>query len=452
MKIEGTGPNSLRSREPSEGPRLGVRLFAGGLPNLSLGERIRVSVLEATDVNALIDLKGLQVVVEALPALKPGEELWVRVARLFPQPLLEVETLAQEVHFQPPPLGVGQEVTAKVMEQLPRGRLLIAVKGTLFEATAPDGLRVGSELLVRVDQLKPQVVFHILDQGQKIAAEIAQILRAYLPHRMTVGPSLNVLQRELNHLVDLHTREGLPPSLARLRTWIKSMLPDEAPLNPERIATFVRDGGLYYEAKLFQLATENPQALARVAGEDLKGLLLQALQEVATSPFRSVAQNLAASIANHLDHIETQQAANLLAQIHGEPYRLEIPFFSGQGFSTAFLSIEPDGKESKERNGGKGRGYHVLFLLDLEGFGHTRIDGHITSKTLKVIFYVERSGAVTRLRSEFPSFRETLHTLGYEEVFLAAQPFAQLSPEKRQKFDSLTVGVPTSVSLLDIKA
>jgi len=218
------------------------------------------------------------------------------------------------------------------------------------------------------------------------------------------------------------------------------------------MATFVRDGGLHYEAKLLQLAEENPQVLARVADGDLKGLLLQALRDMEAAPIRSEAQSLAASIANHLEHIETQQAVNLLAQMHGEPYRLEIPFFSGQGLATAFLSIEPDGRGGKEGKGAKRQGYHVLFLLDLEGFGHTRIDAHITSKTLKVIFYVEQSGVVTLLRSELPSFRETLHSLGYEEIFLAAQPLEQLSPEKRQKFDSLAVGVPTMVSLLDVKA
>lgn len=94
----------------------------------------------------------------------------------------------------------------------------------------------------------------------------------------------------------------------------------------------------------------------------------------------------------------------------------------------------------------------MLFLLDLEGFGRTRIDAYITSKTLKVIFYVEQGGAVTLLRSELPSFRETLHSLGYGEVFLAVKPLGRLSPEKRQKFDSLAVGVPTAVSLVDVRA
>ena len=90
----------------------------------------------------------------------------------------------------------------------------------------------------------------------------------------------------------------------------------------------MRDGGLFYEAKLLQLVNENPQALARIADGDLKGLLLQALREVGANSVLSEVQGLAASIANHLNHIETQQAVNLLAQMNEGPYRLEIPFFS----------------------------------------------------------------------------------------------------------------------------
>jgi hypothetical protein len=266
-----------------------------------------------------------------------------------------------------------------------------------------------------------------------------------------VGASLNVLQQELGGLFDLHAQEALPPSLTKLQTRLQSLLPDVSTPSPQPLATFVRDGGYHYEAKLFRLVQENPQALARVADADLKGLLLQALKGVAASPLRPAAQSLTAAISHHLDHIETQQAANLLAQIHGEPYQLEIPFFTGQGFSTASLAIAPDGKSDKGGEAGRGRGYHVLFLLDLDGFGRTRIDAHLTSKTLRVNFYLEHGEAVTLLRSELPSFRETLNASGYEEVSLAAQPLEQLSPEKRRKFDSLTVGVPATVSLLDVK-
>src|SRR5262249_9868763 len=154
-----------------------------------------------------------------------------------------------------------------------------------------------------------------------------------------------------------------------------------------------------YEAKLAQAAPSGPQALARVAQQDLKGNLLQALKESPLAPSRaeltqtalarealpraalvlaaaangddvartdlpkgqaaqttnfrgdspapaSTGQNgpegLAGLLTNHLQHIESQQALNLLARSQGEPFQLQIPFFNGQQMSTAFLSIEPE--------------------------------------------------------------------------------------------------------------
>jgi hypothetical protein len=123
--------------------------------------------------------------------------------------------------------------------------------------------------------------------------------------------------------------------------------------------------------------------------------------------------------------------------------------------TTAFLSIEPDGHgtgEKGEGQGGRGKGHHILFLLDLDGFGQTRIDAHIGEKSLWVAFYVDQDSSVSLLKTELPRFRETLQAFGYDEVLLVAKPLGQLSPEKRKKFDALTIGVPASVHLLDMKA
>jgi hypothetical protein len=124
--------------------------------------------------------------------------------------------------------------------------------------------------------------------------------------------------------------------------------------------------------------------------------------------------------------------------------------------STAFLSIEPDkgGNEEtgKQGNGKTGKGYNLLFLLDLEGLGQTRIDARITEKSLWVAFYVNQSHSLSLLQSEFPAFRQTLQAMGYEEVLLVARPVNLLSPEKQKKFAALALGVPARVSLLDVKA
>jgi hypothetical protein len=124
--------------------------------------------------------------------------------------------------------------------------------------------------------------------------------------------------------------------------------------------------------------------------------------------------------------------------------------------TTAFLSIESEGQGDKETGktgiGKKGKGYNILFMLDLVGFGQTRIEARIGEKSLWVAFYVDQIDSVALLQRELAGFRETLCSLGYEEVLLTAKSLERLAPEKSEKFEALAVGAPASVHLLDVKA
>src|SRR5262249_1733707 len=132
-------------------------------------------------------------------------------------------------------------------------------------------------------------------------------------------------------------------------------------------------------------------------------------------------------------------------------YQLQIPIPTAHGWETALLALEPDGR-GEPPPPGKERGYNVLFHLDLENFGATRIDAHVTPTALRAVFYAEKPGALTVLREEIPAFRAALHAQGYAEVLLAAEPLHQLAPAKRQKFAALAVGVPEHVRLIDVRA
>lgn len=457
MKVESIRSDPLGSKELRERPRLEAQLLTNAAPDLHLGEQLKARVVEIIGADAILDLKGARVMVDALPGLRAGAELSVRVASLSPQLLLEVSTFPRTPL---PPLALGQEVTAQVLEDLSDGRVLVRLHGALLEATTQESLPPGKELTVRVEQLQPHLVLRILKPAQdqvaleaapELEAEATRILRATLPHQAAVSDSLNLLRQELARATAAPTQE-VSPSLATLHALLQELLPDDGPPSAERLAAFVRDGGLQYEAKLLRLATDAPEGPVRVADQDVKGLLLRILGEGETTLLRSETR---AALMQHLSHIETQQALNVLAQLQGGPYQLQIPFLSAQGLSTAMLSIEADeGRQEEAGKRGKthrGQGYNVLFLLDLEGFGQTRIDAHLSTKTLRVIFYVDQPQALALLQAELPGFRETLQSLGYEEVLLAAKPLAQLPAEKRPKFEALAVGVPATVSLLDVK-
>jgi hypothetical protein len=153
--------------------------------------------------------------------------------------------------------------------------------------------------------------------------------------------------------------------------------------------------------------------------------------------------SIASSITHYLEHIESQQAVNLLAQAKGEPYQVQIPFFTARGLTTAFLSIESEtgdqGEKAKRGKGEKGKGYNILFALDLDNFGQTRIDARIRPQSLWAAFYVDQPESVALLQRELPDFLLTLQSLGYTDVLLTAKPLRQLAPGKREKFEALTL-------------
>lgn len=211
---------------------------------------------------------------------------------------------------------------------------------------------------------------------------------------------------------------------------------------------FVRDGGLHYESKLFRAIAENSPDLAAIADGDLKGLLLGALKELEAGSGGGVPRR---AIAGQLNHIEIQQAVNLLAQLEGHPLQLRIPFFTGAGFTDVALAVQRDGKGWGYTPGESGDGYTIMFLLELDNFGQTRIEAHLKGQDLRVVFYVDREDSAALLRQEIPAFAAALQALGYKEVWLTAKTTNRMSKEQQHEFAALALGVPPAVHLLNVK-
>lgn len=138
------------------------------------------------------------------------------------------------------------------------------------------------------------------------------------------------------------------PRLDKLRNLVAKLLTEESPPSVEQLLTFMKDGGLRYEAKLFRVVVEAPGNLRDVVDGDLKGLLLAALQETENA---SASTALQRAISGQLTNLESQQAVNLFAQHGGGAVQLQVPFFNGSGFSTVVLSIDPEGKGSTSERG-----------------------------------------------------------------------------------------------------
>lgn len=348
-----------------------------------------------------------------------------------------------------PPLQIGQELAAQVVELLVGGRLTLQIGEVLVEADNPGELHFGQRLRLRVEQIEPQLTLQIVDaeqsSGQAIEGQLTQLLR----QRMALadesfftglGGLLKTLQAAAG---------GAAPSRrAKLALFLAHLSQSSAPWSAQQLQRFVRDGGLHFENKLLRAAVE-PETLGKIADGDLKGLLLGLLDELAGEGRTS---DGAAALADKLHDIEGQQAANLLAQAEGKALQLRVPLLVGAGMTDVAIAVESEAERSGANAGGKKGGYRMLFALDLEDFGPTRIDVQLHTDDLRAHFYVGAGESLARLRGALPALQTALHAAGYRAIVLAAQPLRELAAEQQEKFAALELGVPANVHLIDVKA
>jgi hypothetical protein len=347
-----------------------------------------------------------------------------------------------------PPLEVGQEISVTIVSELDDGRIVLNVGGALIEANNPGGLAPGQNLRLRVDFLEPQIMLHIIEQEPTIEGEAASLLRQRLPGLTDQDKTLIAFPEKLVSSIILLGGRAPQSTLEKLRSFVADTLDSQQPLTPERLMRFVRDGGLHYESKLFRAIAENSSDLAAIADRDLKGLLLGALKDLEAGAGGGVPRR---AIAGQLDHLEIQQAVNLLAQLEGQPLQIRIPFFTGAGFTDVALAVQRDGKGQGEDSRTAAEGYTIMFLLDLDDFGRIRIEAHLKALDLRVIFYVDQEDSAVLLRREIPAFAATLKAVGYREVLLAAKTVNRMPPEQQRRFEALALGVPPNIHLLNVK-
>lgn len=358
------------------------------------------------------------------------------------------ETVASAEAISLPALEVGQEISASVVGELEDGRLLLNIGGALLEANNPGGLSSGQNLRLRVDFLEPQLMLHIVEQDSTLESEVSSLLRQRLAGLTQGDRSLIEFPDKLVASIILLRGAAPQTALEKLRSFVVDVLNKPQPPTPEQLMQFVSDGGLHYENKLFRAIGENSADLAKIADGDLKGLLLAALKHLETGAGGSVPRR---AITGQLDHLEIQQAVNLLAQLEGHPLQIRIPFFTGAGFTDLALAVQRDGKGQDEEGRNAPQGYAIMFLLDLDNFGRMRIEAHLKGRDLRVIFYVDRDDSVALLRKEIPAFAETLKAIGYREILLGAKTTKKMPPEQQHRFDALAMGIPPDIQLLNVK-
>jgi len=153
-----------------------------------------------------------------------------------------------------------------------------------------------------------------------------------------------------------------------------------------------------------------------------------------------------------ISRIEVGQALNVLANIQGEPLRVEFPMLVGQQLINVQMAVQQNNdynQQDQTASNNSGDSYSVLFALGLSGLGQLRVDANVSDKSVHARIYNENPDVRHFIQEHIHRLDERLQNLGFKEVHLIASP-SKPAEEKQARFDELTGMHPTSFSLLDV--
>lgn len=455
-----------------------VRVVAGDLATVPLGALLQAVVTQVTPRDATLEVNGQSLTVRPPIGLQAGAVLFVRVPNSATGTLeIAGPARAPKPDIPTVPAGSTQVKVVEVLGAPIDGRVQVRIDGQEQTATARDPLTQtplplvpGGRVVLEVAQTPAgPVLSPPADTAALPVAVAAAVLRAGPPPDL--AGALGALRAELIALAGEPTAPGasvLPApareAAAELRGTIRALLPGE-PRTPTAAAlqALVDDGGLHFEAKLARAVGDPdasapaPQPVAAEVKGDLKGDLLRLIHATRELAGASQLAALLPAARAALEGIEAQQATQVLAQVTGTPYILQVPFPDRDAWRTLHLSVEHEehpgeGVEGIEGDGPRGR-FRMLMHVPLTELGETWIDAGMSGSSFRAAIYLDRPDVRDRVRAALPELRAELRADGFAEVLLDVRSTADLPAKTRQQSAAMLAGRPPALSsLLDVRA
>lgn len=468
-----------------------ARVVAGNLAALPLGALLQATVTSVTPREAVLTVNGQALTVRLPPGaqLQPGAVLLVRVplAANATNPTLELGVppgaaprgptgvtdaigraatstttpTTRPANDGAKPAAVGAQprlAVVDVLNPLPDGRVRVRIDGEEQIATTAEPLAPGGRYVLQVARTSAGLALKSPPDGPTLPTEVATaVLRTPAP---TLAAALKPLQAELAALAAppaSGSGRAVPVAVREAATAVgetlRALLPSETrPPDATQLQQLVENGGLHYEAKLARLVVQadapvaNAERPAHEVGPDLKGDLLRLLQTV--QDLGGAARAPAAQAALH--GIESQQAANALAQANGTPYYLQVPFPDGGVWRTLRLSLEPQNRPDRPDADRAGR-FRLFMHVPLTDLGETWIEAGLADDTFRATIYLDSPAVRDRVRAALPDLRTELQADGFSEVLLDVRASSDLPERHRREAGALQAGRPETVSVLDVR-
>jgi len=353
-------------------------------------------------------------------------------------------------------LTAGKPTLAVIDSILSDGRMQLKLEGLLLEAPAPPAgsgsIKAGDGLMVKLDA-SGDTILQILAVHRDLVGKVHHLLRQQAIAGSPVAELLTALTQSPGTMQNPLFRNN--PLLAALSDWLtQATINQAAPLDGKRLAGMMQQSGLMLEHNLLDrvitaastTAKQHPASLS----QDLKAIMLTAGVEPQSShPLHHILSGIAAPAQAR---IEATQLLNILAQIHQEPVRIELPMLAYQQLVNVQLSIEqqPDQHHTDDgQTSGNTAGYNILIALEMTKLGKLRIDARITEHTIRARIYYQQADAGMRLRSDLKRLESRLQSLGFDQPLLVVT-HGIANEESNRRFEQLEQMKPASTSLLDI--
>jgi hypothetical protein len=290
-------------------------------------------------------------------------------------------------------LSRHQLVSARVVEQLPDGKVKLMLQGQQVTAKTLMNLKPGEEVQLRVLQEKDNVVLKLIEPARELSSkQISTLIRFFSGSKSMPDPSKISIPNVKALLNEISLKSG------------KS--------DPEFLPRLLNKIGLSWEKKISDLSI-NSQAggvskfqIDKLISQDMKANILKLLlfgeaQRVDPS---------ATALSFH-DSVENFQQLNHHSSDSGR-YLLPFPVFSESGFNFGQLLIDL-GNSDQEDGDNEKRVINISFLLEMSELGPLRADFSILNKEITGCFLLQDDKIRHFVQTMIPELKTRLSNLSY---------------------------------------
>lgn len=299
---------------------------------------------------------------------------------------------------------VGQMLNALVTAQRPGGDLVLRVAGQQITARADIPVQQGTQLLLEVKQLQPQVVLRIVPQAAQEAGR-SQAATGASPTAAASGGLLRLLSAEgapgARNLADVADtlralQTALPTGTGNPAQRLLASLPGLTDLlGASGLRRAVQSSGTFLEATLAQAAASG-NAVPQSAEADVKAQLMRVLEQVNAALQRTAGDAAAgarsAQLAEAQRDLEFVLAGVTLNQLQSQPgetagprgWIADVPFVLGEHVGNMRVRVDRDGSGQGAGEEHAAPRWRVELQLDLPELGPLLLTTQLQAESVSV--------------------------------------------------------------------